>query len=266
MERSLPETPSVEHLKKQAKELLAAQRRGETSAFEPLRLLPRFRGASDDAIAGAAVTLGETQQALARSYGYKNWAFLKRLVEQGLVPPKNVDASYFQDYRWGKDRRSPVGRPIGVPPVDPAQTGNGFFKFIRLGNGDRVEQYDRQGRFVQIIYDPADADRGTRKLQYQRDGRTAAAVRVDENGVVRTRETYSFLSSPEEPLPLVKAEVYNADGRLLEIHTPQRVGPTAEDIHVTDVLGKLKVILHHDQLDKGEPVRIQEEWSSGVEG
>lgn len=82
MERSLPETPSVEHLKKEAKLLLAAHKRKDASSAGPLRLLPRFKDETDDAIAQAKVTLGEVQQALALSYGYKNWSVLKRLAAQ----------------------------------------------------------------------------------------------------------------------------------------------------------------------------------------
>lgn len=155
----------------------------------------------------------------------------------------------------------PTGRPVGEGSIDPAQTADGFFKFIPLEDGDRVEQYDDVGRFVRIIHDPADGDRGTRKLRYQDGGQTVAAVRVDESGAVRIREMYTLLSDPGERFPLVKSEVYNADGRLLEIHTPNRVGPAAEDIYVTDVLGKLKVILHHEQLDKCEPVSIRAQWA-----
>jgi hypothetical protein len=167
---------------------------------------------------------------------------------------------FFQDYRWVKDGRRPTGRPVGVGPLDPPQIGVFFFKFIRLADGDRVEQYNQRGRFVRIVHDPADGNRGTRKLRFQDKGITVAAVTVDDRGVVITREAYSYLSDPAEPLALVKAEVYNADGRLLETHMPRRVGPAAQDIHVTDGLGKLKVIIHQEELDKPEPVKGREEW------
>ena len=173
---------------------------------------------------------------------------------------------FFQDYRWVKDSRFPTGRPVGVGPLDPPQIGAGFFKFIRLADGDRVEQYNQRGRFVRIVHDPADGHPGTRKLRFQDKGITVAAVTVDDRGVVVTREAYSYLSDPNEALPLVKSEVYNADGRLLETHTPRRVGPAAQDIHVTDGLGKLKVIIHHEEMDKSKPVKGWEEWPQWSEG
>ena len=63
-----------------------------------------------------------------------------------------------------------------------------------------------------------------------------------------------------DPHPLVKVEVFNADGRLLEAHTPKRVGPDGEDIYVADGLGKLKVVIHCREMDKGEPVKGWQEW------
>ncbi|MCD4670479.1 MAG: hypothetical protein K8S14_08535, partial [Actinomycetia bacterium] len=194
------------------------------------------------------------------SYGYKNWSVLKRLTTEVFVPPKNTEASFFLDYRWVKDSRFPAGRPVGVGAIDPEQADGGMFKFVCLGDGERVEQYDDRKRFVRIIHDPSDRNCGTRKLNYHEEGRSVAAVRVDEIGVVLIRETYSFLSGPDDRFPLVKAEIYNADGRLLEVHTPKSVGPAAQDIYVTDAIGKVKVILHHEHLDKGEPVTIREEW------
>jgi len=168
---------------------------------------------------------------------------------------------FFQDYRWVKDSRFPTGRPVGVGPLDPPQIGAWFFKFIRLTEGDRVEQYNQRGRFVCIVHDPADGNHGTRKLRFQDKGIAVAAAGIDDRGVVLMREAYTYLSDPNEPLPLVKTEVYNADGRLIETHTPRRVGPAAQDIHVTDGLGKLKVIIHQEELDKGEPVKGWEEWA-----
>ncbi|NLF32564.1 MAG: recombinase family protein [Planctomycetes bacterium] len=55
-------------------------------------------------------------------------------------------------------------------------------------------------------------------------------------------------------------------GRLLEVHTPRRVGSDAEDICVTDGLGKLKVILHHEKIDRGESYKIRQEWPGSDEG
>jgi hypothetical protein len=58
MSSELPERPSLDHLKKQAKDRLATLRQGSP-----------------------AMRLADAQHALARDYGFKNWAALKAHVE-----------------------------------------------------------------------------------------------------------------------------------------------------------------------------------------
>ena len=53
---------------------------------------------------------------------------------------------------------------------------------------------------------------------------------------------------------------YNADGRLIMVHEKRVVSDTAYDIHVKDAAGKLKGVIHHSDVDRGEPFTISEEW------
>jgi ankyrin repeat protein len=80
MPRTLPEHPSLEHLKKQARELLQAARRGEAPATD------RFRAASVRA-APPRVKLSDAQHVLAREYGFTSWpaltAHLSSLAQTG---------------------------------------------------------------------------------------------------------------------------------------------------------------------------------------
>src|SRR5262245_58938018 len=74
----LPARPSLEQLRKQAKELLRDFRAGDTAAVRRLgAVIPRltYPGQSDD------VNLADAQFALAREYGFENWARLVRQVE-----------------------------------------------------------------------------------------------------------------------------------------------------------------------------------------
>jgi hypothetical protein len=88
MSRSLPERPNLEQLRKQAKDLLKAQRQGDASVCPVLRHLPRFAGSSDEDVLKARLSLSEAQHALAREYGFKNWAALMRRVRKGPPPGK----------------------------------------------------------------------------------------------------------------------------------------------------------------------------------
>jgi ankyrin repeat protein len=77
MSQSLPPRPSLEHLKKQAKDLLGSYRSGEPSALEAIgRYFPST----------ADIGLAEAQLTIARQYGYASWPALARHVEQGETP------------------------------------------------------------------------------------------------------------------------------------------------------------------------------------
>ena len=64
MTRSLPEHPSLETLKKQAKALLKSYKQGDPEACGTLRLLDRFSGKSDTEILVASLGLQECQHAV----------------------------------------------------------------------------------------------------------------------------------------------------------------------------------------------------------
>src|SRR5579862_1245825 len=70
--RQLPPRPSLEHLKKQAKELLEAIRAGDPDS------IGLYRSAFP---AQETPNLARAQLALARDYGFPSWTALKRAVE-----------------------------------------------------------------------------------------------------------------------------------------------------------------------------------------
>ncbi|MHC4180162.1 MAG: ankyrin repeat domain-containing protein [Planctomycetota bacterium] len=80
MPRSLPQHPSLENLKKQAKSLHKAHRNGETSCCQVFRQLNRFAEAGDPEILAADVSLSDVQFALAMAYGFESWDKLKAHV------------------------------------------------------------------------------------------------------------------------------------------------------------------------------------------
>lgn len=82
MSRPLPDAPSLEQLKKQAKDLLKAHRAADAAACcGVLRNLGRFDKYSDAQIVAAAVSLTDAQHAIAKEYGYESWSALKHAVE-----------------------------------------------------------------------------------------------------------------------------------------------------------------------------------------
>lgn len=80
MPRSLPPSPSLETLRKQAKALLRAHKHEDVSCCATLRCLDRLRDRTNAEILGQQVRLQDCQHALARDYGCTHWAALKREV------------------------------------------------------------------------------------------------------------------------------------------------------------------------------------------
>ena len=89
MSPTLPKHPNLDHLKKSAKQLLAAQRDGDAGCCQFLRRLRRFSDASDSDILAARVTLKDTQYLVALFYGFESWDKLRRYVQA----PKTTNAN-----------------------------------------------------------------------------------------------------------------------------------------------------------------------------
>jgi len=87
--KRLPARPDLGHLKKQAKELLAALRTGEPVALARTRdHLPAAAGCSDAAIGAMGLRLHDAQSCLAREHGFASWAELA-----GFVMVRNAHAA-----------------------------------------------------------------------------------------------------------------------------------------------------------------------------
>jgi len=81
--RPLPSSPSLDHLKHQAKALLKAHAARSLAAAQLIREFhPRFRGASDADIFAAEFKLSGAQLAIAREHGFPSWTRLKRRIEK----------------------------------------------------------------------------------------------------------------------------------------------------------------------------------------
>ena len=96
MPASLPKHPNLDHLKKSAKQLLAAQRNGEARCCQLLRSLRRFSAASDPDILTADVTLKETQLVVAMHYGFASWDELRQRVRAPRIINSNDLGSVVQ--------------------------------------------------------------------------------------------------------------------------------------------------------------------------
>ena len=115
--KQLPSRPHPDLLKKQAKELLAAYRRGEPDALARFReALPAAAGKDDQAIKGLDLRLHDAQSCLARDYGFPSWTELKNFVaaRRGHGADRHrsirdwVDLVYAGDITGTTNRASPA--------------------------------------------------------------------------------------------------------------------------------------------------------------
>jgi hypothetical protein len=82
MSKSLPSRPSLEQLKKQAKDFLQSLRLHEPEAVQRVREFhPDLSKLQDSEFANVEFSLADAQLALAREYGFPSWARLKARVE-----------------------------------------------------------------------------------------------------------------------------------------------------------------------------------------
>lgn len=86
--RPLPENPSLQHLKYQARDLLKGHAAHDPAVAQRIREFnPRWAKASDAEIFAARLTLSDAQLAIAREYGFASWTRLKRRIQK----PKPAD-------------------------------------------------------------------------------------------------------------------------------------------------------------------------------
>jgi uncharacterized protein (TIGR03067 family) len=83
MEKNLPPRPHLDHLRRQAKELLSALASREPEAIATiLKHLPEAQGMSAEQVIERRFRLADAQSAIARKSGFASWPHLARHVEQ----------------------------------------------------------------------------------------------------------------------------------------------------------------------------------------
>ena len=83
MEKNLPARPNLDHLRRQAKELLAALNQAQPDAVSTLLAhLPAVKCMTADQVLETRFRLADAQSAIARKNGFGSWPHLARHVEQ----------------------------------------------------------------------------------------------------------------------------------------------------------------------------------------
>jgi ankyrin repeat protein len=104
--RSLPDRPSLEHLKKQAKALLHDAQAGDADARARFASLPAFEHVSPDAFARAELALHDAHSVIAREYGFPSWTALKDDVDARSLSFEAAVEAFVRAATGGAARRA----------------------------------------------------------------------------------------------------------------------------------------------------------------
>ena len=139
--KPLPSRANLEHLKKQAKDLLRGLRAGDAAALARFRLsLPAAAGQTDALILSLGLRLHDAQSCLAREYGFASWDELRTYV---AVQVDATASAAERVMRWlrlvyagdvaGSNRRSAPGLAERVLAEQPDLVGNDPYLACAVG-------------------------------------------------------------------------------------------------------------------------------------
>jgi ankyrin repeat protein len=117
----LPARPSLDHLRREARDLLRAAQSGDTAAADRIRAV------------SAASTLASAQLAVAREYGFASWARLKTMVEA-----RTTDLARQAEMFCEASIRDWTGRAVRRLAATPELASYSFATAVILGDADRV--------------------------------------------------------------------------------------------------------------------------------
>ena len=91
---TLPQRPNLEHIKKQAKDLLRLASAGKPDALERVtRFLPAASGRTSADVATLGLRLHDAQSCVARQYGFRSWSELSAAVEARALAAGETSSS-----------------------------------------------------------------------------------------------------------------------------------------------------------------------------
>jgi ankyrin repeat protein len=145
---NLTDRSNLDHLRKQAKDLLRQYCAVDKAALERLRQnLPVARGKADEALAGMHLRLHDMQSCVAREYGFDSWNELKDAVELRRAQAKDMMAvrRYWLGMVYGGDVAGGAVRPrpelaAKVLAAHPAIVGDDALLGCAVGDEPQVKR------------------------------------------------------------------------------------------------------------------------------
>ena len=134
--RQLPARPSLEQLKRQAKELLQAAQAKDPAALARFRALPAFATITDGNLARSVLALHDAQSVIAREHGFDSWNALRERVEELTL---DFGAAVTQFIEAATDERAERAERLLALHPDIA-TAN-FHTALLLGDASAAERH-----------------------------------------------------------------------------------------------------------------------------
>ena len=137
--RPLPDSPDLDQLRKQAKELLRAARTADTTALTRFRALPSLQQASDDDLAHASLALHDAQSVIAREHGFPSWNALRERVEELTLDFDDAVREFIEAATDGR-----TSRAERMLALHPRIAGANLYTALVFGDVATVESHLRR--------------------------------------------------------------------------------------------------------------------------
>ena len=134
--RPLPDSPDLDQLRRQAKDLLRAARAADPTALARFRALPSLTQASDDELAQAPLALHDAQSAIAREHGFPSWNALRERVEELTLGFHDAAREFMEAATDGRSARAER-----LLALHPGIANANFHTALVLGDVTAVEAH-----------------------------------------------------------------------------------------------------------------------------
>jgi len=194
--RPLPDSPDLDQLRRQAKDLLRAARAADPTALTRFRILPSLARMGDDELSGASLALHDAQSVIAREHGFPSWNALRDRVEELTL---GFDDAVREFIEAATDGRS--ARAERLLALHPRIAGASFHSALVLGDVATVESHlARQPALARA----ADGPRGWEALHYVCYDSLGNSPSADTSGLVAiARRLLELGADPNTRFPWV---------------------------------------------------------------
>lgn len=132
--KPLPDSPNLEHLKKQAKSLLSDAHAGDADARSRFAALPSLSKTAVDQIAVTELALHDAQSVIAREHGFASWNALRDEVEARTLSFADALDTFIRSASDGG-----AGRARRMLALYPAIATANFHTALVLGDDSRAD-------------------------------------------------------------------------------------------------------------------------------